>query len=122
MLSGGRAWALTLLCTASFIAVVDTTIVSIALPSIRREAPGFSTAGAQWVLNIYTLVFGGLLLLFGRVADLYGRKRVFEVGLVVLAVGSILAGVAWDPAALIVGRLIQGAGAAAFVPASLSLR
>ena len=66
--------ALALLCVASFMAVVDTTIVSIALPSIRR-AMEFSPSGSQWVLNAYALVFGGLLLLFGRVGDRMGRRR-----------------------------------------------
>jgi MFS family permease len=66
--------ALFLLCLASFTAVVDTTIVSIALPSMRRDL-GFSGADAQWILNGYALAFGGLLLLLGRAGDLYGRQR-----------------------------------------------
>ncbi len=109
-----------LLSTASFVAVVDTTIVSIALPSMR-ESLGFSTAGSQWVLNAYALVFGGLLLLSGRMGDLYGRRRLVALGLGVFGLGSVLAGVAWGEAALLTGRAMQGAGAAAFVPASLSL-
>jgi len=120
VLPDARGLALSVLCTASFIAVVDTTIVSIALPSIQRDL-AFSTAGGQWVLNAYALVFGGLLLLFGRVADLHGRKRIFQLGLVVFTAGSLLAGVASAPLSLIAGRFVQGAGAAAFVPASLSL-
>jgi MFS family permease len=71
--------ALLLLCLASFMAVVDTTIVSIALPSMRREL-GFSGADAQWILNGYALAFGGLLLLLGRAGDLYGRRRLFVAG------------------------------------------
>ena len=78
--------ALILLCSASFIAVMDTTIVSIALPSMRQDV-GLSAAGSQWVLNAYALVFGGLLLLFGRVADLYGRVRLFVLGLAVFTIG-----------------------------------
>src|SRR5688500_11817526 len=115
-----RRWSLALLATASFVAVVDTTIVSIALPAIRPSL-GFSTAGSQWVLNAYALVFGGLLLLAGRMADLYGRRRLFALGLAVFGVGSVVAGVAWGDVALLAGRSLQGAGAAAFVPASLSL-
>src|SRR5919112_1074417 len=115
-----KRWTLALLCLASFVAVADTTIVSIALPSMRQSMR-VSAAGAQWVLNAYALVFGGLLLLAGRVGDLYGRRRMFLVGLLVFLGGSVLAGFAWGPAALIGGRFLQGAGAAGFVPASLAL-
>jgi EmrB/QacA subfamily drug resistance transporter len=115
-----KRWTLALLCLASFVAVADTTIVSIALPSMRQSM-GISATGAQWVLNTYALVFGGLLLLSGRLGDLYGRRRLFGLGLLLFVAGSTLAGVAWGPPALIVGRLLQGAGAAGFVPASLAL-
>jgi EmrB/QacA subfamily drug resistance transporter len=115
-----REWSLALLCLASFVAVVDTTILSVALPSVRR-AMGFSPGGVQWVLNAYALVFGGMLLLFGRLADVHGRRRVFLQGLAVFGAGSVLAGLAWDQVSLIAGRVLQGAGAAAFVPASLAL-
>jgi len=73
-LLSGKRLGLVLLCTASFIAVADTTIVTIALPSIRQSL-GFSASSLQWVLNGYALTFGGLLLLLGRVGDLYGRRR-----------------------------------------------
>ena len=112
--------ALVLLCAASFMAVVDTTIVSIALPSMRREL-GFSTGDAQWILNGYALAFGGLLLLLGRAGDLYGRRRLFVVGLALFATASIIGGLSWEPWVLIVARFLQGIGAAALVPASLSL-
>jgi EmrB/QacA subfamily drug resistance transporter len=111
---------LAVLCLASFIAVVDTTIVSVALPSIQRELR-FSGADAQWILNGYALTFGGLLLLFGRIGDLWGRRRMFATGLVAFAVASLIGGFATDPVVLVVARLLQGAAAAAFVPASLSL-
>jgi MFS family permease len=74
--------------------VVDTTIVSIALPSIRREL-GFSGADAQWILNGYALTFGGMVLLLGRAGDLYGRRRLFMVGLVLFAVTSLVGGFSW---------------------------
>jgi EmrB/QacA subfamily drug resistance transporter len=112
--------ALVLLCAASFIAVVDTTIVSIALPSMRREL-GFTAEDAQWILNGYALAFGGLLLLLGRAADLYGRRRLFLVGLALFATASLVGGLSWEPWVLIVARFLQGIGAAALVPASLSL-
>jgi MFS family permease len=111
---------LTLLCTASFLAVADTTIVSIALPSLRADI-GLSASDSQWVLNAYALVFGGLLLVLGRVGDLGGRRRLFLSGLSVFAVGSLLAGLSPTASLLVVGRGLQGLGAAAFVPASLAL-
>jgi EmrB/QacA subfamily drug resistance transporter len=112
--------ALVLLCAGSFLGVVDTTIVAIALPSVRRDL-GFSATDAQWILNGYALVFGGLLLLLGRCGDLYGRRRLFMAGLALFGVASLAAGLAWEPWVLIVARCVQGAGAAALVPASLSL-
>jgi EmrB/QacA subfamily drug resistance transporter len=117
---GHKNLALFLLCLASFMAVVDTTIVSIALPSIRREL-GYSGADAQWILNGYALAFGGLLLLLGRAGDLYGRRRLFVAGLAVFGVASLLGGLSWEPWVLVAARFLQGIGAAAFVPASLSL-
>jgi EmrB/QacA subfamily drug resistance transporter len=118
--SGRKHLALFLLCLASFIAVVDTTIVSIALPSMRREL-GFSGADAGWILNGYALTFGGLVLLLGRAGDLYGRRRLFMVGLALFAAASLVGGFSWEPWILICARFIQGMGAAALVPASLSL-
>jgi MFS family permease len=118
--SGRKHLALFLLCLASFIAVVDTTIVSIALPSMRREL-GFSGADAGWILNGYALTFGGLVLLLGRAGDLYGRRRLFMVGLALFAAASLVGGFAWEPWILVCARFIQGVGAAALVPASLSL-
>ena len=112
--------ALFLLCLASFIAVVDTTIVSIALPSIRREL-GFAGADAGWILNGYALTFGGLVLLLGRAGDLYGRRRLFMSGLALFGAASLLGGFSWEPGILVCARFIQGVGAAALVPASLSL-
>ena len=85
--------ALFLLCAAAFMAVADTTIVSIALPSIKREL-GFSGADAQWILNGYALAFGGLLLFCGRAGDLYGRRRFFLLGLAVFGVASLIGGLA----------------------------
>jgi EmrB/QacA subfamily drug resistance transporter len=120
MLAKRKNFALVLLCAASFIAVVDTTIVSIALPSMRREL-GFSRADAQWILNGYALAFGGLLLLLGRAGDLYGRRRLFVAGLVTFAAASLVGGFSWEPWVLVVARFLQGVGAAALVPASLSL-
>jgi EmrB/QacA subfamily drug resistance transporter len=115
-----KGLALTLLCLISLMAVLDTTIVALALPSMRREL-GFSGAGAQWILNGYALVFGGLLLLLGRCGDLYGRRRLLMAGLALFALASLLGGLSWEPWVLVAARCAQGAGAAALVPASLSL-
>ena len=106
-MSARKHLALFLLCLASFIAVVDTTIVTIALPSMRREL-GFSDADAQWILNGYALTFGGLVLLLGRAGDLYGRRRLFVVGLALFAAASLVGGFAWEPWILVCARFIQG--------------
>src|SRR3712207_3021462 len=112
--------ALVVLCLASFMAVADSTIVSVALPSMRREL-SFSGADAQWVLNGYALAFGGLLLVFGRAGDIYGRRLLFCAGLGVFGVVSLIGGFAPSAGVLVAARFLQGAAAAAFVPASLSL-
>ena len=121
--SGGAArktFALVLLCCASFVAVLDLTIVAIALPSVRREL-GFSGGDAQWILTGYALSFGGLLLFMGRAGDLYGRRRLFVCGLAVFGAASLFGGLAWAPWVLVSARLLQGVGGAALVPASLAL-
>src|SRR5215210_6839864 len=115
-----KAFALILLCGASFVAVLDVTIVTMALPSVRREL-GFAGGEAQWVLTGYALSFGGLLLLMGRAGDLYGRRRLFVVGLAAFAAASLWGGLAWVPWVLVAARLLQGVGGAALVPASLAL-
>ncbi|HZA44325.1 MAG TPA: MFS transporter [Rubrobacter sp.] len=112
--------ALFVLCLASFIVVVDTTIVSIALPSMRGEL-GFSGADAQWILNGYALAFGGLVLPLGRAGNLYGRRRLFVAGLSLFAAASLTGGFSWEPWILVAARFLHGVGAAALVPASLSL-
>jgi EmrB/QacA subfamily drug resistance transporter len=101
-------------------AVLDTTIVSIALPSMRRDLQ-LSGEAVQWVLNAYTLTLGGLLLLGGRLADLFGRRGVFMSGLAVFAVSSLAGGLAAEGWMLIAARFSQGLGAAALVPTSLAL-
>jgi MFS family permease len=109
-----------LLCTASFLAVADTTLVAIALPALRADL-AMDVASSAWVLTGYSVTFGGLLLLCGRLGDLVGRLRMFRWGLVVFGVASLVAALAWNPAVLVAMRLAQGIGAAAFVPASLAL-
>src|SRR6476619_5970675 len=91
---------LALLCVAQFVVVLAVTIVAIALPAIRPDL-GFDAAGLEWVISAYTLAFGGGLLLAGRVADLYGRRRAFRAGLLVFATGSLACALAPSAAALI---------------------
>jgi EmrB/QacA subfamily drug resistance transporter len=117
---GRRRWpALGLLCVAQFVVVLDATIVAVALPEIQADL-GFSQAGLQWVISAYTLVFGGFLLLAGRAADLWGRRRMFMVGLVVFTGASLACGLAASPSALVLGRIAQGFGAAIVAPSALS--
>jgi EmrB/QacA subfamily drug resistance transporter len=115
-----RWLVLAIVCLAQFMVVLDATIVNIALPSIQRGL-AFSDANLQWVINAYTLVFGGFLLLGGRAADLLGRKRLFVAGVVVFSLASLLNGLAQSSGMLIAGRALQGLGGALVSPAALSI-
>src|SRR5689334_3888418 len=111
---------LVLICLAQFMVVLDATIVNVALPSIQNDL-GLSEANLQWIINAYTLVFGGFLLLGGRAGDLLGRKRLFLIGLVIFTTASLLNGVAATSGMLIGFRALQGLGAALISPAALSI-
>src|SRR5215208_3475130 len=116
-----RRWAaLALIVVAQFMVVLDLSIVNVALNSIKADL-GFSETGLQWVITAYAIVFGGFLLLGGRLGDLYGRRRMFIAGLLLFAAGSALAALAWSSASLIAFRGLQGLGGALFAPAGLSL-
>jgi EmrB/QacA subfamily drug resistance transporter len=116
-----RRWAiLAVVVIAQLMVVLDASIVTIALPSAQR-ALGISVANRQWVITAYTLAFGGLLLLGGRIADYGGRKRMFAVGLIGFASASALGGLAVDQAMLFGARALQGAFAALMAPAALSI-
>src|SRR3954465_6593644 len=116
-----RRWlALVLLSAAQFVVVLDASIVNVALPSIQK-ALDFSDSNLQWVVNAYTLTFGGFLLLGGRAADLFGRRRVFIFGLFVFSLASLAGGLAQSEGWLIVARAVQGLGAAIISPAALSI-
>jgi EmrB/QacA subfamily drug resistance transporter len=112
--------ALGLLCVTQFVVVLDIAIVNVALPSIQEDL-GFSQEDLQWVISAYSLVFGGFLLLGGRLADIVGRRSVFMVGLVIFSVGSLLCGLAWSDESLIAARALQGLGAATITPSALSI-
>ncbi|HXV35348.1 MAG TPA: DHA2 family efflux MFS transporter permease subunit [Gaiellaceae bacterium] len=116
-----RKWlALALLCVTQFVVVLDIAIVNVALPSIQADL-GFSQENLQWVISAYALVFGGFLLLGGRLADILGRRAVFMAGLVIFSVGSLLCGLAWSETSLIGARALQGLGAATITPSALSI-
>src|ERR1700757_2456827 len=116
-----RRWfALAVIVTAQFMVVLDVAIVNVALPSIKTDL-NFSQESLQWVITAYAIVFGGVLLLGGRLADLLGRRRVFMAGLTLFTVSSLLDGLAWSEGSLIAFRSLQGLGAALLAPAALSL-
>jgi EmrB/QacA subfamily drug resistance transporter len=116
-----RRWsALALIVTAQFMVILDVAIVNVALPSIKSDL-GFSQTNLQWVISAYAIMFGGALLLGGRLADLLGRRRLFIAGLALFATSSLLCGLAWSEASLIGFRAVQGLGGALLAPAALSL-
>src|SRR3954463_12908593 len=112
--------ALAVLAIAQFMVVLDVTIVNVALPAIQADL-GFSADGLQWVVNAYTLAFGSLLLLGGRLSDVFGRRRMFLVGLGLFAVASLAGGFSTSPGMLVAMRTVQGVGAALLSPAALAL-
>ncbi|MGZ4400046.1 MAG: DHA2 family efflux MFS transporter permease subunit [Gaiellaceae bacterium] len=121
--SGGtdRRWlVLALAVTAQFMVILDVAIVNVALPAIKRDL-GFSQESLQWVITAYSILFGGTLLLGGRLADLLGRRRLFVAGVALFAVGSLLSGLAWSEGSLIGSRALQGFGGALLSPAALSI-
>jgi EmrB/QacA subfamily drug resistance transporter len=116
-----KRWlALAVIVAAQFMVVLDVAIVNVALPSIKTDLH-FNQENLQWVITAYSILFGGALLLGGRLADLLGRRRLFVVGLVLFTVSSLLDGLAWSEASLIAFRSLQGLGAALLSPAALSI-
>jgi EmrB/QacA subfamily drug resistance transporter len=116
-----RRWsALALIVTAQFMVILDVAIVNVALPSIKTDLD-FSQTNLQWVISAYAILFGGALLLGGRLADLLGRRRLFVAGLALFATSSLLCGLAWSEGSLIAFRAVQGLGGALLAPAALSL-
>jgi EmrB/QacA subfamily drug resistance transporter len=116
-----KRWlALAVIVAAQFMVVLDVAIVNVALPSIKTDLH-FNQENLQWVITAYSILFGGALLLGGRLADLLGRRRLFVVGLVLFTVSSLLDGLAWSEGSLIAFRSLQGLGAALLSPAALSI-
>jgi MFS family permease len=116
-----RRWmALALLAAAFFMVILDATIVLTAVPSMQDDL-ALTVSGVQWVLIGYSVTFGGLMLFFGRVADLMGRRRVFLAGVGLFVVSSLLCGIAWTGEVLIASRALQGMSAAIMAPTALSI-
>ena len=116
----GPSVLLLVILTAQLMVVLDTTIVNVALPHIQRNL-GFSTSTLSWVLNAYILTFGGFLLLGARAGDIFGRRRVFLLGIAVFTISSLVGGLAFSGWALLAARAVQGLGAALAAPCALSL-
>src|SRR5438876_1367815 len=116
-----RRWiALAVVVAAQFMVVLDVAIVNVALPSIKTDLH-FTQESLQWVVTAYAILFGGVLLLGGRMADLLGRRRLFMAGVALFTVSSLLDGLAWSEGSLIGFRALQGLGAALLSPAALSI-
>nr|WP_145488232.1 MULTISPECIES: MFS transporter [Streptomyces] len=111
---------LSVLCAAQFMVALDFSVLNVALPDLGRDL-GMSRSALQWAVTAFALPSGGFLLLFGRVGDLFGRRRLFLTGLALFGAASLLSTLAWDPASFLTGRALQGLGAAAIVPTGMSL-
>ncbi|MFJ6067207.1 MFS transporter [Streptomyces tendae] len=119
-LSARDRLVLFVLCAAQFMVALDFSVLNVALPVLGADL-GMSTSALQWAVTAFALPSGGFLLLFGRMGDLYGRRRLFLAGLALFGAASLLATLAWDPASFLAGRALQGLGAAAIVPTGMSL-
>src|SRR3954462_14399385 len=120
-IEGRKRWfALVVLCMGSLMIVLDATIVNVALPSIREDL-GFSETSLAWVVNAYLLTYGGLLLLGGRLGDLYGHRRLFIYGITLFTLSSLVCGLSGSQGFLVAARAVQGVGGAVASAVSLSL-
>ncbi|MER6995068.1 MFS transporter [Streptomyces sp. NPDC000410] len=119
-LTGRARLVLFVLCAAQFMVALDFSVLNVALPVLGSDL-GMSTSALQWAVTAFALPSGGFLLLFGRIADLYGRRRLFLGGLALFGAASLLATFAWNPASFLAGRALQGLGAAAIVPTGMAL-
>ncbi|GAA2896689.1 MFS transporter [Microbacterium esteraromaticum] len=115
-----RWWGLAIIALAQFMVIMDASIIGVALPEMQA-ALGFSPHTLSWVFNAYVIALAGLLLLGGRLSDLFGPRRMFALGWVILGIGSLVAGVAGDVPVELIGRVLQGAGSALIAPAALTM-
>lgn len=118
--SSARWWGLFLIALAQFMVIMDASIIGVALPRMQVDL-GFTPHDLSWVFNAYVIALGGLLLLGGRLSDLFGPRRMFATGWVILAIGSLVAGLAGNVPVELLGRVLQGAGSALIAPAALTL-
>src|SRR6202158_3057094 len=119
-MKSSRWLSLMILCTGFLLIVVDMTIVNVALPSIQRDM-GFTQSGLAWVINAYLIAFGGFLLLAGRLGDLFGRKRIYLIGLGIFIVASVLCCLSFNQRILVAARFVQGIGGAVSAAVILAL-
>ena len=112
--------ALAVLAAAQFLIIMDTSIIGVALPDMQQSL-GFEPKDLSWVFNAYVIAFGGLLLVGGKLSDIFGARRIFTVGFWILTVASLAAGLARTPIFEIVARAVQGVGAALIAPSALTL-
>ncbi|MFB7104394.1 MFS transporter [Streptomyces hydrogenans] len=119
-LTGRARLVLVVLCAAQFMVSLDFSVLNVALPALGADL-GIGPSALQWAVTAFALPSGGFLLLFGRIGDLYGRKKLFLTGLAVFGAASVLATLAWSPAVFLAARALQGVGAAAIVPTGMSL-
>src|SRR3954471_13563811 len=115
-----NTWTLVAVGLATFMTYLDNNIVNVAIPDIQREL-GLTTSGIEWVVSGYILTFAGLLLAGGRLADRFGRRRLFLAGLAIFPISSLLAGLAGGATTLIAARALQGIGAATVTPTTLAI-
>lgn len=116
-----KRWAaLAVICTAQFMVIMDTSIIGVALPAIQKDL-GYSSLGLQWIFNAYVILLGGLLLLGGKLSDMFGPRKLFICGFAILTIASLLAGLAWSETSMNIGRALQGAGSALIAPSALTL-
>ncbi len=115
-----KALALAVIVAAQFMVVLDIAIVNVALPDIKGNLH-FAQENLQWVISAYAILFGGALLLGGRLADIFGRRRLFMIGLALFSGASLLCGLSWSEGSLIAFRAVQGLGGALLAPAALSM-
>ncbi len=116
-----KKWlALSVLCTAQFMVIMDTSIIGVALPAIQKSL-NYTPSELQWIFNAYVIVFGGILLLGGKLSDLFGPKKIFMWGFSILTISSLLTGLSWSETSMNLGRAAQGLGAALIAPSALTL-